>query len=214
MAGAHAHPVLIEDLHSANGVRVHGDALPSGQPTPMPVGESIELGGAIVMLQRRPLATREWRIWAHGYFEARLEEECTRAARATASFALLRLSLGPESRPEIVQQVLANTLRADDVVGIYGPGDYEAMLVDRSEAEAAQVVSSLESAFQEVGLKASIALAMVACAVMMTIGVSMPPSRARLSTERPSRSGILRSMKATSTPRSIRRPSASDPFSA
>ncbi len=153
--------VMIEDLGSANGTRVRGELLQGGQQQELPAGESIELGGAIVMLQRRSMLTREWRIWAHGYFEARLEEECARAARSGSGFALLRLKLGDDVRAEVVlQQVIANTLRADDVVGIYGPGDYEAMLVERSEREAETVVQSLEGALGDVGLPVKIAIAM------------------------------------------------------
>src|SRR5262249_54480654 len=106
--------VTIEDLGSANGTRVRGAMLVAGQPVELPAGESIELGGAILMLQRRSMLTREWRIWAHGYFEARLEDECARATRTGATFALLRVKVTEEQRSEVaVQQVIANTLRAD-----------------------------------------------------------------------------------------------------
>jgi two-component system, NtrC family, response regulator AtoC len=151
--------VSIEDAGSANGTRIRGELLPAGESVALPAGESVELGSAIVMLQRRQMATREWRIWAHGYFEGRLEDECARASRSGASFALLRLKLGADTRPDVVQQVLANALRADDVVGIYGPGDYEALLVERNETEASQLVSMLEGAFAEVGMQVAIATA-------------------------------------------------------
>jgi two-component system, NtrC family, response regulator AtoC len=153
-------PVTIEDLGSANGTRVRGDAVAQHQRVELPVGESIELGSAIVMLQRRPMPTREWRIWAHGYFEGRLEDECARATRSSSSFALVRLKVAPEERPEVLQQVLANTLRADDVVGVYGPGDYEALLVERSEAEAETVRALLEASFTDVGLPVQMAMVM------------------------------------------------------
>jgi two-component system response regulator AtoC len=153
--------VMIEDLGSANGTRVRGALLGQGQPVELPAGESIELGGAVVMLQRRAMLTREWRIWAHGYFEARLDDECARAGRSGSSFALLRVKVGEDSRFEVVvQQVIANTLRPDDVVGIYGPGDYEALLVERTEAEAERVSKSLESAFAGVGLPVTTAMAL------------------------------------------------------
>jgi two-component system, NtrC family, response regulator AtoC len=153
-------PVMIEDLGSANGTRVRGDVVEQSQRVELPVGESIELGSAIVMLQRRPMPTREWRIWAHGYFEGRLEDECARATRSSSSFALVRLKAGQEERPEVVQQVLANTLRADDVVGVYGPGDYEALLVERSEGEAQAVLALLEASFTDVGLPVQMAMVM------------------------------------------------------
>jgi DNA-binding NtrC family response regulator len=161
-ARIHVEPamVTIEDAGSANGTRVRGELLGSGQRVEFNAGESVELGSAIVMLQRRQMPTREWRIWAHGYFEGRLEDECARATRSGSTFALLRLKVGNETRPDLVQQVLANALRADDVVGIYGPGDYEALLVERSETETTGLVASLETALADVGMPVSIVIAM------------------------------------------------------
>ncbi len=145
--------IAIEDLGSANGTRMQGEPIQSGQTQPLPPGEAVELGGTILMLQRRPMATREWRIWAHGYFEGRLEDECTRASRRTdASFALLRVRTTTDTGPELVQQVLANALRGDDVVGIYGPNDYEVLLVERTAEEADAIVDSVKHAFSEIGL--------------------------------------------------------------
>jgi len=153
-------PVRVEDLGSANGTRVRGELIPPNTRVDLAPGESIELGSALVMLQRRPMPTREWRIWAHGYFEGRLEDECARAARSLTTFGLLRLRSPAHTRTELVQQVLANNLRADDVVGIYGPGDYEVLLVDRGDREASQLVATLESAFADLGHAVKIALAM------------------------------------------------------
>ena len=80
--------VTIEDLKSANGTRLRGEPLLPGKPATFTPGESVELGTAIVMLRRKAPPTREWRIWAHGYFEARLEDECARVARTNGSFGL------------------------------------------------------------------------------------------------------------------------------
>jgi transcriptional regulator with GAF, ATPase, and Fis domain len=150
--------ITIEDLKSANGTRLRGEPLLPGKPVAFTPGESVELGSAIVMLRRRAAPTREWRIWAHGYFEARLEDETARAARTSLSFALLRLRVDDGGHAEVVQQVLATTLRADDVVGMYGPGDYEVLLVERSAAEADSVDATLRKALEDVGLAAHIAL--------------------------------------------------------
>ncbi len=153
--------VTIEDLGSANGTRVRGALVAPAQPIEVVLGEVMELGSALVMVQQRPIATREWRIWAHGYFEGRLEDECARAARTTGSFGLLRIrNPAPPREGELVQQVLANTLRTDDVVGLYGPGDYEVLLVERSEDEVSAVVAALEKAFEDVGITSRITIAL------------------------------------------------------
>ena len=150
--------VTIEDLNSANGTRLRGEPLLPGKPATFTPGESVEVGSAIAMLRRKAAPTREWRIWAHGYFEARLEDECARVARTGSTFALLRLRVDDGGHAEVVQQVLATTLRADDVVGMYGPGDYEVLLVERSVAEADTVISSMRKALDDVGLSARLSL--------------------------------------------------------
>jgi two-component system response regulator AtoC len=144
----------IEDKGSANGTRVRGVAIEPNKPVPITLGEVMDLGSALVMVQQRPIATREWRIWAHGYFEGRLEDECARAVRSGAAFGLVRIRVAGEG--DLVQQVLANSLRPDDVVGLYGPGDYEVLLVERPEADVKWIISALEAAFDEIGVDAHI----------------------------------------------------------
>jgi len=148
----------IEDLGSANGTRVRSANLEPHKPVPIALGEVMDLGSALVMVQQRPIATREWRIWAHGYFEGRLEDECARAARSGAGFGLVRIRVAGDS--DVVQQVLANTLRPDDVVGLYGPGDYEVLLVERTEEDLTWLISSLQNAFDDVGIEANVGSAL------------------------------------------------------
>jgi len=152
--------LTLEDMGSANGSRIRGQPIEANTAVELGIGEPVDLGAAMVMVQHRPVATREWRIWAHGYFEGRLEEECARATRSGASFALLRLQTSPQAVQNVVQQLLANTLRADDVVGIYGPGEYEILLVERSAEQAGEILRQLEVSFQDVGLPAKVGLAL------------------------------------------------------
>ena len=153
-----ADEITIEDLGSANGTQLKGQPL-GGEPVPVPVGEVVELGSAIVMIQQRPIATREWRIWAHGYFEGRLEDECVRSERSGATFALLRFQSGEENS-SVVQQVLANALRSDDVVGLYSPREYEVLAVERSEREADRMTEALARSMRDAGVDVSITTAM------------------------------------------------------
>ena len=149
--------LTIEDVGSANGTRVRGAIIDPSIPVPVVLGEVMDLGSAMIMVQQRPIATREWRIWAHGYFEGRLEDECARATRSSSTFGLVRIRVPGDG--DLVQQVLANTLRADDVVGLYGPGDYEVLLVERSEPDVTWIVNALEKAFDDVGIEARIGVA-------------------------------------------------------
>lgn len=151
--------VTITDLGSANGTRLRGEQIAPEVTVKVPIGEAIEIGGAILMVQQRAVPTREWRIWAHGFFEGRLEDECVRASRAGSTFGLLRLIPSDATAPDVVQQVLANMLRADDAVGLYGPGQYEILLVDRSADDARQLKLRLKDALDDVGIRSQVGLA-------------------------------------------------------
>src|SRR5688572_7207617 len=76
--------ITIEDLESANGTRVGGLAIEPRVPVAVRQGELIELGDTSILLQRRPLAVSPRRLWSHGYFEGRLEDECARAGDGAA----------------------------------------------------------------------------------------------------------------------------------
>jgi hypothetical protein len=85
-------PVLtIEDVGSANGTRVRDAVIKPGEPAAILPGEAIMIGSTVLMvLQDRPSVGHR-RVWSHAYFEARIEEECARAARTRTSFALARV---------------------------------------------------------------------------------------------------------------------------
>src|SRR5262249_36765984 len=99
----------------------------------------IQLGSATLIVQRQAAPIRPRRLWTHDYFEVRLEEECARAARRGATFAVMRLSCASQGSPEAMQQAITDLVRLSDVVGEYGPGEYEILLVDtaRDEVELA-----------------------------------------------------------------------------
>lgn len=151
--------VTITDLASANGTRVRGTAISPNEAVQVPVGEAIEIGGAMVLVQHQAASTRQWRIWAHGYFEGRVEDECARSSRANGTFGLLRLLPEAGAPTDVVQQVLSGILRDDDVVGLYGPGQYEVLLVDRTSSEADRIKLRLKSALGDVGVAVQIGLA-------------------------------------------------------
>jgi two-component system, NtrC family, response regulator AtoC len=149
----------IVDLGSANGTSIKGKRIETGVKTEFFLGEVIELGSAMLMVQRRPISTREWRIWAHGYFQDRLENECARASRTSCSFGLLRVRCGKNASNEAVQKVLAATLRADDVAGLYGPEEYEILAIERTQDEVREIGDSLSQALKEAGARVKIGVA-------------------------------------------------------
>ena len=152
--------ITIEDLASANGTRVGGTTIAPHRPITIKQSEIVELGEVSVLIQRRPLAMTLRRLWSHGYFEGRLEDECARASEGT-TFAVVFVHCDADVPAEHVQQTLANVLQPIDVAGEYGAGEYEVLLVDatpeQAEARAAALLARLERETAKKNARAGIA---------------------------------------------------------
>ena len=122
-------PLRLEDLGSANGTRVRDRALQPGEVADLHVGDSIELGSVLCVVQRETPQPKPARLLTHDYFEARVEDEVGRAERGAGQFGVLRVHAGVAS-PEAALAAVSATLRPGDVVAAYGPGEYEVLLVD------------------------------------------------------------------------------------
>jgi hypothetical protein len=85
--------LLLEDLGSANGTSVRDSKLAPHERREIAPGEPIVIGSTTLMVQRTWTRETPKRLWPHEYFEARLEEECARAARAGSTFAVVRVNL-------------------------------------------------------------------------------------------------------------------------
>jgi len=133
-------PLALCDLGSANGTRVRDRMLGSGESLEVAPGDVILLGNATLIVQRRAPPVRAQRIWAHDYFEVRLEEECARGQRDGGAFAVARLHVSPAPQPQVLQEVLAAESRSSDVVGEYGPEEIELLLLDTPPDAAAAAI--------------------------------------------------------------------------
>ena len=71
----------IEDIGSINRTKVRDVALEHGERVAVLPGEAVTIGSTILMVQETRAAARNRRVWPHTHFEARIEEECVRAAR-------------------------------------------------------------------------------------------------------------------------------------
>jgi two-component system, NtrC family, response regulator AtoC len=149
-------PVRIADAGSGRATAVRQYPVEHGRPIEIVPGDLIHLGDVILLLEGRGTAPPR-RILPHGYFELRLEEECHRAARYHASFALLRIACDG-CAPAAIEQVLANSLRVVDVVASDG-GEYEVILIDTPPRDAALVVSRLEAQLAEAGGRPRVGIA-------------------------------------------------------
>ena len=141
--------VRVEDLGSANGTRVGGRELRKGETVDLQPGDAVEIGRTVLVLQRAMSSqTRRVRLYAHDDFVARVEEECGRALRTGSHFSVVRLSArGPAAAT--ADEKLAGVIQPGDILGEYGPGEYEVLLVDCSgalaEARARRLAASISS---------------------------------------------------------------------
>jgi len=148
--------ITVEDANSANGTRVRGVALEQEQRVTLALGEEISIGSTVMMVigNRGP----NW-IRSYASFEARLVEECARAADGNRTFALARLRLGVQTPWNNVMPLLARELSASDFFAAYSPRHYEICFVDAPESVVDSAVRRLISSCNALGLDASCGVA-------------------------------------------------------
>jgi two-component system, NtrC family, response regulator AtoC len=114
----------VEDLGSANGTRVHDRRLESGARQRVLPGEAIAIGSLVLMVQpnRSTRATARARVLSHAEFEGRIAWECARAEATGGTFSVARVPAPPDAIAD------AAAVRSIDVIGRYGPGEYELLL--------------------------------------------------------------------------------------
>jgi DNA-binding NtrC family response regulator len=149
----------IEDLGSSNGVRVREKKLVPLQTVDVYVGDTIDLGSTSLIVQRSPMSARLRRLWSHGAFEARLEDECARAERSGAPFSVMRIHVDGALPPVAVQETLGQELRSIDVIATYGPNEYEALLIDATPEKADEIASRVTSGVVRLGASVLVGLA-------------------------------------------------------
>jgi DNA-binding NtrC family response regulator len=140
--------LTIEDAGSANGTFVRGDRLKPHVAAHIALWEVVTLGEVDILVQRRSAAVRHRRVWTHEYFEARLEEECARAARSSSHFAVLHLRNDSTRSDAELRTILDDALRQADVIAAYGPQEYEILLTGADARIAEEVRARLS---QELG---------------------------------------------------------------
>jgi len=135
-------PLRFEDLGSANGTRLRGAALTPNEPVEIAPGDVVELGSSLLIVQGLATGARPLRLWGHGYFEGRLEEECARAEQQGSGFCVARIHVDGGVPDE---QVLVEAIGPTDVVARYGPGEYEALLLDMDREGGAELTREISA---------------------------------------------------------------------
>src|SRR5262245_38620494 len=116
--------IEVEDLGSANGTRVHDRRLQPGARVRVLPGEAIAVGSLVLMVQpNRPArAAARARLLSHAEFEGRVEWECARAEATGGTFSVARVLAPADAVAD------AAAVRTIDIIGRYGPGEYEVLL--------------------------------------------------------------------------------------
>jgi DNA-binding NtrC family response regulator/pSer/pThr/pTyr-binding forkhead associated (FHA) protein len=128
-------PLSILDVGSRNGTRVGGQKLKSGIPTPISVGEAIQLGDAVLLVQAVSIAPREPRPTLRDELEASVisvELACAQSARTGSPFAVVQIQTDA-ARPSDVQRDLRSELRTADAIKSDGAGGFQLVLLDTTE---------------------------------------------------------------------------------
>ena len=141
--GGPDHPVAIADLGSSNGTFLAERRLTPHIPNPLRVGELVTAGTAMLVLQPASASPRLRHLWSHGYFEARLEDECASARETGRPFAVARLRATVPARA--MEVWLTDHLRPTDVVAIYAPDEYEILLSEVDQRSAQGLVARLRT---------------------------------------------------------------------
>jgi transcriptional regulator with GAF, ATPase, and Fis domain len=151
--------LTIEDMGSANGTRLRGEVIEAGHAVPLTVGEVIEVGSLMLVIQRQTTGAKTRRLWPHGYFEARVDEECARAARAHGEFSVLSIIAVDPNAIDRLEKSILDTVRFVDVVGTHSAGQLEILLIEVKEVESSRAVERLEQALASAGVRARLGVA-------------------------------------------------------
>ena len=132
----------VEDLGSANGTRVREALLPPRQVARVLPGEAIAIGSTILMIQQNRVRPLPRAALGHGELEGRIDWECARAEATGVAFSVVRLQVS-RGDAAAVAAAAAQVLRAVDLLGTYGPSEYELLLPGLGPEAATSVVRAM-----------------------------------------------------------------------
>jgi len=138
--------LIVEDLGSANGTRVRDSWLEPNTQTPFAVGETITFGTVLALVQDTSLPSRPRRVWPHGYFEGRVDEECEGARARGGSFSVFRVRAPAAHDVQAIARALAEHLSVIDLLGGYGPQEIELLVRELGKKQAADLADAIRSA--------------------------------------------------------------------
>ena len=150
--------VTVEDLGSVNGTKLGDRRLQPHEPTPLPAGHLVTLGGTMLVLRTQPSRPSLRTLESYEAFESLVRQRCQRAGRAE-SFSVIRMFVTGQAPAARLRDAVTGVLAADDVVATYAPGEF-AILLGQGGADAADALAGrLESVLDSAGFRASVGAA-------------------------------------------------------
>ncbi|MBV8760340.1 MAG: sigma 54-interacting transcriptional regulator [Deltaproteobacteria bacterium] len=151
-------PLAIADLGSRNGTRVQGKPVVQERPTPIAIGDAIQIGEATIVIQSVPLSFDGKPLLAEASGQLPpVDAECARSARTGSPFAVLELETdGP---PKQVLGLLRGLLRTTDVVIGDGDGGFQIVLVETGGPHVAIAATRITDLLAQNGIPARIGAA-------------------------------------------------------
>jgi DNA-binding NtrC family response regulator len=144
--------VEIEDLGSANGTLLRNHALPPRSRVELALGDAVSVGATVLMVRSGDRLPRPVRILPHGYFLARLDEECSSSILGRSPFTLVRLDVEGEVSTSRCAALLPLRLQPSDIIGAYGPQQYELLLLRTTPEAAGMLVTELGASLRQAGI--------------------------------------------------------------
>jgi two-component system, NtrC family, response regulator AtoC len=166
--------IEVEDLGSGNGTRLFdwrktparasdeterttmSDArVPAHRRLEVSPGHVVQIGSAVLVVQRAASPAVLRRVWPHDYFEARVAEECARAVRHKGSFVVIGIQLSGDFDAPLAERVIGEQLAPEDVLALHSTGNYEVLVVDPQVEHGSRIFEALKGA----GMSARITVA-------------------------------------------------------
>ncbi len=147
-----ASPLAIRDLDSRNGTRLRGQRVTAATATPLEVGDALQLGDVVVLVQRMAAPRGQGRPWHGELLDGRVAEECARSARSGLPFTFARVHVDPGADAAAVTAAVEGALRTTDLFACAAPGQLQVLLIDTPAAAAGPVLERVAGRLTALGL--------------------------------------------------------------
>lgn len=152
--------VELVDLGSANGTRLGDQRLGAHEARVVTQGETIVFGSTVAILRQASEKSIVRRVWTHAHFEARLEDECARAAARGGEFAVIRVRFGDhDGVTSRMRPTLDSWMRPKDIVAAYSPYEWEFLLLDVGPSQVEPIIARAREEFERFGVPFEVGVA-------------------------------------------------------